>query len=123
VEWLFALGAVSGGSASRLDSTHAVSAVPIEPCSLPLPADVGKAIAQYLQYGRPKTTSSEVFVAAQAPLVAIGRGGVASIVRGPASERGCRRLVRTVFAIPSPARWSNGACLLRRSARSCAIGV
>jgi site-specific recombinase XerD len=48
---------------------------------LPLPADVGEAIAQYLQHGRPKTTSREVFVAAQAPLVAIGRGGIASIVR------------------------------------------
>jgi integrase/recombinase XerD len=48
---------------------------------LPLPTDVGEAIAQYLQHGRPTTTSREVFVAAQAPLVAIGRGGIASIVR------------------------------------------
>ena len=32
VEWLLALGAVSGRSASHLDSTHAVSAVPIESC-------------------------------------------------------------------------------------------
>jgi integrase/recombinase XerD len=48
---------------------------------LPLPADVGEAIVEYLQDGRPKTTRREVFVAAQAPLVAIRRGGVASIVR------------------------------------------
>jgi integrase/recombinase XerD len=68
---------------------------------LPLPADVGEAIAQYLQHGRPKTTSREVFVAAQAPLVAIGRGGVASIVRRACvraglPEIGAHRLRHTV---------------------------
>src|SRR5205807_1381431 len=40
---------------------------------LPLPADVGEAIAEYLQRGRPKTTSRRVFVSAQAPITAIGR--------------------------------------------------
>ena len=48
---------------------------------LPLPADVGEAIAAWLQHGRPKTTSREVFLSVQAPIVALGRGGVGSIVR------------------------------------------
>ena len=68
---------------------------------LPLPYDVGDAIAQYLQHGRPRTTNREVFVAAQAPLVAIGRGGVASIVRRACvraglPEVGTHRLRHTV---------------------------
>jgi integrase/recombinase XerD len=68
---------------------------------LPLPADVGEAIAEYLQHGRPKTTNRRVFVSAQAPLVAIGRGGVASIVRRACvraglPEVGTHRLRHTV---------------------------
>ena len=68
---------------------------------LPLPTDVGEAIAEYLQRGRPKTTSRRVFVSAQAPLVAIGRGGVASIVRRACvraglPEVGTHRLRHTV---------------------------
>lgn len=68
---------------------------------LPLPADVGEAIAEYLQRGRPKTTSRRVFVSAQAPITAIGRGGVASIVRRACvraglPEVGTHRLRHTV---------------------------
>ncbi len=68
---------------------------------LPLPADVGEAIAEYLQRGRPKTTSRRVFVSAQAPLIGIGRGGVASIVRRACvraglPEVGMHRLRHTV---------------------------
>jgi integrase/recombinase XerD len=68
---------------------------------LPLPADVGEAIAQYLQHSRPKTSSRRVFVSAQAPLVAIGRGGVGSIVRRACvraglPEVGTHRLRHTV---------------------------
>jgi site-specific recombinase XerD len=53
---------------------------------LPLPADVGEAIAAYLHRGRPKTTKREVFRSAIAPTGPLGRTGVASIVR-----RACRR--------------------------------
>jgi integrase/recombinase XerD len=68
---------------------------------LPLPAEVGEAIAEYLQQGRPKTTSRRVFVSAQAPLVGIGRGGVAAIVRRACvraglPEVGTHRLRHTV---------------------------
>ncbi|MFU8842098.1 MAG: tyrosine-type recombinase/integrase, partial [Nitriliruptoraceae bacterium] len=48
---------------------------------LPLPVEVGEAIAGYLQRGRPATTYREVFVSAIAPIGPIGRGAVSSIVR------------------------------------------
>lgn len=48
---------------------------------LPLPAEVGEAIADYLQHGRPRTACREVFVRAIAPTGALGRGAVSSIVR------------------------------------------
>ncbi|MFC4346044.1 site-specific integrase [Cupriavidus numazuensis] len=49
---------------------------------LPLPADVGKAIAAYLRYGRPQSTSRRVFLRAKAPITGFRSAcGVGSIVR------------------------------------------
>lgn len=48
---------------------------------LPLPGDVGKAIAGYLQRGRPRTTAREVFVDAAPPHAGLGGRGVSKIVR------------------------------------------
>lgn len=48
---------------------------------LPLPVEVGEAIVGYLQRGRPSTARREVFVTAIAPIGALGRGAVSSIVR------------------------------------------
>jgi integrase/recombinase XerD len=53
---------------------------------LPLPADVGTAIAAYLRRGRPAVAVREVFVSAIAPWSALARGSVSLIVR-----RACRR--------------------------------
>jgi site-specific recombinase XerD len=53
---------------------------------LPLPADVGQAIAAYLTRGRPVTGCREVFLRAVAPAGPLGRGGISCIVR-----RACRR--------------------------------
>ncbi len=53
---------------------------------LPLPADVGQAIAAYLIRGRPVTGRREVFLRAVAPAGPLGRGGISFIVR-----RACRR--------------------------------
>lgn len=53
---------------------------------LPLPADVGAAIASYLKRGRPVTDRREVFLRARAPYEPIASGTVASTVR-----RACRR--------------------------------
>jgi integrase/recombinase XerD len=49
---------------------------------LPLPLEVGKAIAAYLRRGRPRCTSRGVFLRAKAPICGFrGPGGVGSIVR------------------------------------------
>jgi integrase/recombinase XerD len=49
---------------------------------LPLPTEVGKAIASYLRRGRPHSTSRSVFLRARAPICAFrGVSGIDSIVR------------------------------------------
>ena len=49
---------------------------------LPLPADVGKAIAAYLQHGRPHSASRRVFLRVEAPITGFrGPTGVSSVVR------------------------------------------
>ncbi|MCP4961028.1 MAG: tyrosine-type recombinase/integrase [Actinomycetia bacterium] len=53
---------------------------------LPLPTDVGEAIAGYLCRGRPVTVHREVFLRARAPFDPIAAGTVSSTVR-----RACRR--------------------------------
>lgn len=53
---------------------------------LPLPADVGEAIASYLRRGRPRSARREVFLRSKAPYEPIASGTVASTVR-----RACRR--------------------------------
>ena len=50
--------------------------------ALPLPADVGAAIATYLRHGRPHSTSRRVFLRSKAPLCGFqGPSGVGSIIR------------------------------------------
>jgi site-specific recombinase XerD len=53
---------------------------------LPLPSDVGKAIAAYLRHGRPQRPEREVFLRACAPLRGLAPEGVSEVVRA-ASER------------------------------------
>jgi integrase/recombinase XerD len=53
---------------------------------LPLPADVGEAIAAYLKRGRPRSDRRELFLGARAPFAPIAPGTVRSTVR-----RACRR--------------------------------
>jgi integrase/recombinase XerD len=53
---------------------------------LPLPVEVGEAIAAYLQRGRPTTGHREIFLRSLAPIDRLGRGGISCIVR-----RACRR--------------------------------
>jgi integrase/recombinase XerD len=48
---------------------------------LPLPTDVGEAIAAYLQRGRPATNDREVFVTVTAPTRALTAGSVGELVR------------------------------------------
>jgi site-specific recombinase XerD len=53
---------------------------------LPLPSDVGDAIATYLRRGRPRRPEREVFLRASAPLRGLSPDGVSEVVRA-ASER------------------------------------
>ena len=53
---------------------------------LPLPADVGEAIASYLRRGRPASGRRELFLRARAPYEPVASGTVSSTVR-----RACRR--------------------------------
>ncbi len=53
---------------------------------LPLPCDIGEAIAAYLQRGRPASARREVFLRARAPFEPIAAGTISSTVR-----RACRR--------------------------------
>jgi site-specific recombinase XerD len=56
---------------------------------LPLPVDVGEAIAAYLRRGRPRdATVREVFVRVAPPRVAMTRGGVTAIVAAAARRAG-----------------------------------
>lgn len=48
---------------------------------LPLPVDVGAAIAAYLRHARPRTDRREVFLRMTAPRTGLDRGGVSLIVR------------------------------------------
>jgi len=49
---------------------------------LPLPNDVGKAIAEYLQYGRPASASRRVFLRGKAPIRGfLGQSAICSLVR------------------------------------------
>jgi site-specific recombinase XerD len=58
-------------------------------CELPLPADVGKAIAAYLRYGRPHSASRRVFLRAKAPITGFrGQSGVGSLVRNSLQRAG-----------------------------------
>src|SRR5215216_4927774 len=53
---------------------------------LPLPVDVGQALAAYLRRGRPRGECRHVFVHVRAPYSAIGRWAVSHVV-----ARGCQR--------------------------------
>jgi site-specific recombinase XerD len=55
---------------------------------LPLPVDVGEAIASYLRHGRPRTSVREVFVRVMPPWVGLTRHGVTNIVVGAAHRAG-----------------------------------
>lgn len=53
---------------------------------LPLPDDVGRAVADYLRHGRPRGFGRAVFLTASAPLIGVSRGAVSDIV-----VRACER--------------------------------
>jgi integrase/recombinase XerD len=59
-------------------------------CLMPLPADVGEAIATYLRSGRPQSVDRHLFLCTRAPIRGLSHGsdGVGSIVRNALNRAG-----------------------------------
>jgi integrase/recombinase XerD len=55
---------------------------------MPLPVDVGQAVADYLRHGRPDTSARAVFVRAHAPLTAMAPSSLSCIVARAARRAG-----------------------------------
>lgn len=55
---------------------------------LPLPADVGEAVAAYLKRGRPRSERRELFLGARAPFAPVASGTVRSTVRRVCRDAG-----------------------------------
>jgi site-specific recombinase XerD len=87
---------------------------------LPLPADVGAAIAAYLRRGRPGTAEGRsVFVRVHAPHRALTTGGVTMVVFDAAQRAGLPRCTRTGCGIPQRPRCCAPAARCPRSVRCC----
>lgn len=87
---------------------------------MPLPSDVGRAIATYLHHGRPQCTSRRIFLRAKAPVRALqGASGVGSIVR--------HRLIRARITAPTYGahqfRHGLASDMLRQGASLAEIGA
>lgn len=59
-------------------------------CLMPLPVDVGQAIAMYLQHGRPVSADRHLFLRSRAPLRGLlhGSDGIGSLVRNALQRAG-----------------------------------
>lgn len=55
---------------------------------LPLPVDVGEALADYLQHGRPRVSSPRLFMRAIAPITPLSSDAVSEIVRHACQHAG-----------------------------------
>lgn len=56
--------------------------------TMPLPFDVGEAIAAYLEHERPATHERHVYLQANAPHAAMGRSGISSVVARAGARAG-----------------------------------
>jgi integrase/recombinase XerD len=84
---------------------------------LPLPVDVGEALAAYLRRGRPRSESRAVFVRYQAPFVGFaGTGALRGIL-----ERACTR-AGVAYACPHRLRHTAATGMLRQGASLAEIG-
>jgi integrase/recombinase XerD len=87
---------------------------------LPLPPEVGRAIAAYLRHGRPQCASRRVFLRTKAPIRGFeGASGVGSIIR--------HRLMRARIAAPTHGahqfRHGLASDMLRQGASLAEIGA
>lgn len=83
---------------------------------LPLPADTGEAVADYLQHGRPRTDCRAVFLRARAPMGGLSRGGVGDVVMHACERAGLPR------AGPHRLRHSAATAMLRGGAWLAEVG-
>lgn len=97
---------------------------------LPLPVDVGAALVEYLQHGRPAPTSTRsVFVTARAPHRTLNRGSVSTLVARAAHRAGLgtvhahrlRHTVATAVLAAGAPLPEVGQLLRHRSSASTAI--
>jgi integrase/recombinase XerD len=87
--------------------------------ALPLPADVGAAIAAYLQHGRPHSPSRRVFVRALAPAVGFaGPSAIACVVRDALERAGVNAPTKGAHQF----RHALATQMLRRGASLSEIG-
>ena len=59
---------------------------------LPLPADVGEAVAGYLRHARPHSASRQLFLPARAPLAPLPASAIRSVVRDACRRAGLPRI-------------------------------
>jgi site-specific recombinase XerC len=88
---------------------------------LPLPHDVGQAIAEYCRRGRTAATAAACFCARTPPTPRCLPAGSASWSPGPAAAPACPAWVRTGCGMPRPRRCVVLVRRCTRSARSCGI--
>ena len=86
---------------------------------LPLPADVGEAVADYLLNGRPATRSRSLFVTLVAPFAGLAVPSVTELTSRACARAGSPGSVRTGCATPPRANCSPAAPRWRRSASCC----
>jgi len=90
-----------------------------QPAALPLPADVGKAIAAYLRHGRPRSTSRRVFLRTRAPIRGfLGRSAIGSVVRYALARAGVKAPTQGAHQF----RHALGTQMLRHGASLAEIG-
>lgn len=83
---------------------------------MPLPTDVGRAIADYLRHGRPATPSRAVFLRLHVPLRGLGPIGVTSLVYRACARAGVPRVSA------HPLRHSAATEMLRAGASLAEVG-
>jgi site-specific recombinase XerD len=83
---------------------------------LPLPADVGEAMADYLQHGRPRVACRAVFLRVRAPMGGLGRDSVGDVVAHACERAGLPRVG------PHRLRHSAATAMLRGGASLAEVG-
>jgi integrase/recombinase XerD len=83
---------------------------------VPVPVDVGEALADYVQAGRPRTRDGRLFMRVHAPITGLSRDGVNGVV-----EAACRRCELPVVG-PHALRHTLAVEVLRRGGSLAEIG-